>query len=62
MRMDLVLTRPPSVISTSRVGDSDFFWNRTRRMGIEAAIMAVAGSAVPKMKRSTFIAAAPISV
>jgi hypothetical protein len=30
---------------------------RVRRIGIEAAMMVVAGSAVPKMKRSTVVAA-----
>jgi hypothetical protein len=29
---------------------------RARRIGMDAAMMAVAGSAVPKMKRSTVVA------
>jgi hypothetical protein len=43
--------------STNRLGlELGARWMRTRSIGMEAAMMAVAGSAVPKMIRSTVLA------
>jgi hypothetical protein len=43
--------------SMNRVGlESAFRWMMTRSIGMEAAMIAVAGSAVPKIWRSTVVA------
>ena len=46
----------------SSINCAGFGWGsrrmRVRRMGMEAAMMELAGSAVPKMKRSTLVAVA----